>query len=317
MATVPTDTFLSYDAVGNREDLADIIYNVDPTDTIFMSSVEHNEASAVNHEWQTDGYDAPDVTNAHLSGEDAVTTAAVPTVRLGNYCQISYKVPRVSRTQRRVTSAGRADEFAYQRVKKGVELKRDMETILLYNQAKDAGSAATARNLASIESWIVTNENKAGDGTSPTGDGSDARGDGTQRAITEDLLKDVLQQCWVSGGDPSSIFCGAFNKQEISTFDGNVTRNVDASMETLNTAISVYVSDFGTLNIRASRFMRARTVLVLQLDMWAISFLPGSNMAEWDLAKTGDSDRAQILSEYTLEARNEKASGVLADLLTS
>lgn len=319
MATVPTDTFLTYDAIGIREDLSDIIYNVDPTDTIFISSIAQNAASNTLHEWQTDIYAAPDGANAHLSGEDAVTTAAVPTVRLGNFCQISYKVPRVSRTLRRVTTAGRADEFAYQRAKMGIELKRDMETILLQNQFKLAGSASVAREIGSILSWITTNTNlETGTGADPTGDGSDARTDSASpRAFTEAQLQDVLAQCWDSGGNPDTIMVGSHNKQALSAFSGNIERKTEADRETLFTAITVYVSDFGTLNVRASRFMRARDCLVLQMDMWATSYIPGSNMAEWDLAKTGDSDRAQILSEYTLEARNEKASGGVFDLTTS
>jgi hypothetical protein len=319
MASVPADTFLTYDAIGNREDLIDIIYNVDPTDTIFISSIDHTSASSITHEWQTDGYDAVDVNNAHLSGEDAVTTAATPTVRLNNVTQISYKVPRVSGTQRAVDSAGRADEFSYQRAKMGVELKRDMESIVLENAAKEAGSAGVARLLGAILSWIGTNTNfEAIVGADPiTLDGAAPRTDGTQRTFTEDMLKDVLNQCWLSGGNPNTIMLGAHNKQVASGFTGNIERKTEADRETLFTAITVYVSDFGTLNIRANRFMRQRDCLVLQMDMWALAFLPGRNMAEWDLAKTGDSDRAQVLSEYTLVARNEKASGGIFDLETA
>ncbi len=320
MATVPADTFITYDAIGNREDLSNIIYNVDPTDTIFLSSVAHNEATATLHEWQTDTYAAVDLTNAHLSGEDAITTAAVPTVRLTNFTQISYKVPRVSRTQRRITSAGRADEFAYQRVKMGTELKRDMEAILLNNQAKASGSASVVRSLGGVPSWIATNTNlETGTGVDPTGDGSDARTDSASpRAFDETQLKDVLEKCWTSGGNPDTIMLGSFNKQVLSGFAGNdMRRDADIEKETLFTSITVYVSDFGRLNVRTSRFMRQRDLFTLQMDMWAVSFIPGSNMAEWDLAKTGDSDRAQILSEYTLESRNEKASGGVFDLTTA
>ena len=318
MATVPADTFLTYDAIGNREDLLNIIYIVDPTDTIFMSSIAQNGASAILHEWQTDLYEAVDGSNAHLSGEDAVTTASIPTTRITNQTQISYKVPRVSGTQESVTSAGRPSEFAYQRMKHGVALKRDMETILLQNQAQLAGDATTARLLGAILSWIATNESVGATGVAPVGgNGTAVRTDGTQRAFTEVLLQDVLQQCWDSGGNPGTIMLGSFNKQVASGFSGNMERRSEADRETLFTAIDVYVSDFGTLNIRPSRFMRQRDCLILQMDMWAVSFLPGRNMMERDLAVTGDSQRMQILSEYTLEARNERASGIVADLDTS
>ncbi len=315
--TVPTNTFLTYDAIGNREDLVDVIYNVDPSDTIFMSTIAQVGASATLHEWQTDEYRAA-ADNVHLSGDDATTTESTPTVRLTNNCQISTVVPRVSGTQRAIDSAGRADEFAYQRVKHGIELRRDMELALLANNAKVAGDESTPRELAGIESWIASNTDfNATGGADPAGDGSDARTDGTQRAYTEDQLKGVLQLCWDAGGEPETILTGSFNKQAMSAFTGNVTRNVDAVQETLNTAISVYVSDFGTLKIELSRFMRARTVLVLQMNMWATAFLHGRNMTEKELAVTGDSDRVLTLSEFTMESRNEKASGGIFDLLTS
>ena len=128
---MPTNTFATYEAIGNREDLSDVIYRIDPTDTPFMTGIEREKATAVNHEWQTQALAAADTTNAQLEGDDAATTATTPTVRLGNICQISYKVPRVSGTQRAVEHAGRDAELAYQEMLKGLELKRDMEAILV------------------------------------------------------------------------------------------------------------------------------------------------------------------------------------------
>src|SRR5919198_4489394 len=165
---LPTNTFATYEAVGNREDLSDVIYRIDPTDTPAMSGFDREKAAAVNHEWQVQSLAAIDTGNAVLEGDDATTDAATPTVRLGNICQISDKVARVTGTQRAVEHAGRDDELAYQEMLKGLELKRDMEAILVgTNQAKVAGNDSTARKTASVLSWLKTNTSKGTTGGTP------------------------------------------------------------------------------------------------------------------------------------------------------
>jgi hypothetical protein len=315
--SLPTNTLATYAAVGNREDLSDVIYRIDPTDTPFISSIEREKASAVNHEWQTQALAAVDTSNAVLEGDDAVTDAATPTARLGNICQISDKVARVTGTQQAVDHAGRDNEMSYQEMLKGMELKRDMESILVgTNQAKNTGAAATARVTASVLSWIKTNTSKSGSDPG-TADGTAIRADGTARAFTEAQLKTVLQAAWTSGGKPDTISVGGFNKQVFSTFTGRSTPQEDAKSKKIVASVDVYESDFGTLKVVANRFQRGRDALVLQMDMWAVAYLPGRKMVSIPLAKTGDSERRQMLSEYTLVARNEKSSGGVFDLTAS
>ena len=314
--SLPTSTHTTYTQVGQREDLSDIIYNVDPTDTPFMSGIEREKATAVNHEWQTQALAAVDTANAVLEGDDAVTDAATPTVRLGNICQISDKVGRVSGTARAITVAGRDDELAYQQVLKGKELKRDMEAILLASQVKNTGAAATARALAGINAWIATNDDFDSGGSSPSPiDGTDARNDGTQRAFTEAQLKNVFQLCWTSGGKPDIVMLGGFNKQVMSTFTGRATPTEDTKAKKIVASVDAYESDFGTVKVVPNRFQRTRDCHVLEMDKWAVAYL--RKFESEPLAKTGDSDRFQIRSEYTLVARNEKSSGGVYDLTTS
>jgi hypothetical protein len=317
---LPTDTFTTYDAIGNREDLSDDIFRIDPTDTPFMSAVEREKATAVNHEWQTQALAAASTSNAVLEGDDATTDAATPTVRLGNICQISDKVARVTGTQQAVEHAGRDDELAYQEMLKGLELKRDMESILLSNQAKVTGDGTTARKLGSVLSWIKTSTSKAvaGSPADPSAaDGTDTRDDGTQLAFTEARLKTVLSSIWTNGGKPDTIMTGAFNKQTFSTFTGRATPMEDTKSKKIVASVDAYESDFGKLKVVANRFQRSRDVLVLQTDMWAVAYLNGRKMVSIPLAKTGDSDRRQILSEYTLVSRNEKSSGGVFDNTTA
>jgi hypothetical protein len=315
---LPTNTFTTYSAVGNREDLSDMIYRIDPTDTPFVTGIEKTKATAVNHEWQTQALAAANTANAQLEGDDATADATTPTVRLGNVAQISRKVPQVSGTQQAVEHAGRDNEMAYQEMLKGLELKRDMESILVgTNQAKNTGNATTPRVTASVLSWIKSNTSKGATGADPAAaDGTGTRTDGTQRVFTEANLKTVLQSIWNNGGKPDTIMTGGFNKQVFSTFTGRASPIEDTKAKKITASVDAYESDFGTLKVVANRFSRPRDVLVLQMDMWAVAYLNGRKMVSMPLAKTGDSEKKEILSEYALEARNEKASGGVFDNTT-
>jgi hypothetical protein len=315
MAIADSDTFLTYDAVGNREDLSDVIYNVDPTDCPFLTGIPRASAEATLHEWQTDTLAAASATNAILEGDDASTDAATATTRLSNTCQISDKTPRVSGTQNAVKKAGRKNELAYQIVKRSKELRRDMESSLLANNAEVTGDENTARELGGIEAWINTNASVGAGGGTAGSLGNTARVTGTDREFTETLLKGVILDCWTNGGDPDTIMLPAFQRQQLSGFAGNATRMIGAQDRELVATIDIYKSDFGDMEVIPNRFMVADSVLVLQMDMWACAYLRPVRMT--DLAKTGDSERRQLIVEYCLESRNEKASGAVFDTLNS
>jgi hypothetical protein len=206
-------------------------------DTPFLSGIETTTATAVLHEWQTDALTAASVTNYVEEGLDAVTDAATATVRLSNTCQISDKVPRVSGTQQAVLKAGRGDELEYQIAKSAKELKRDMESQLLANNAEVTGSSGTPRELGGVPSWLTSNTSYGAGGPGSPGLGNTARTDGTNREFTEAMLKEVLRSAWGNGGDPDLIMVGAFNKQQMSTFTGNATRQVNSADRQLYAAI--------------------------------------------------------------------------------
>lgn len=318
--TMGTSAFSTFAAVGNREDITDTIYRIDPTDTPFYSGVEKAKASAVNHEWQTQALRSV-AANAQLEGDDITAVSRTPTVRLGNICQILYTSARVTGTQRVVDHAGRDDEMAYQEMLAGLELKRDIEYNLVgLSTAKVTGATTTARKFASVNAWITTNTDKGG-GTAadPTAaDGTSARVDSaTLSAFTEARLKNVIKKCFDAGGKPTVVMLNSFNKQQFSTFTGRGTPMQDQGERKITAAVDVYESDFGRLKVTPNRFMRQRDAFVLQMDMWATAPLPGRSMVSFPLAKTGDSDAKVILSEMTLESRNEKASGGVFDLTTA
>jgi hypothetical protein len=310
-----TATYATNDMVGIREDLKNVIYNISPVETPFLSMVPHVDATAALHEWQRDSLAAA-ANNAVIEGDEVAADASTASVRLTNVTQLSDKVARVSSRARAVTTAGRADELDYQMLKRGKELKRDMETALLSNKPKVTGDDSTAPELAGVPAWIATNDDFGATGSSPSPvDGTDARNDGTQRAFTEDQVKTVLASIFTAGGTPDVMMLGAFNRQIASTFQTGRTNIQPVEDSTLHATFSVYESDYGTLKLIPNRFQRTRDALILQTDMWAVAFL--QNFHTFDLAKTHHSDAKAIACEYTLESRNEASSGGVFDLTTS
>jgi hypothetical protein len=316
---VPSGTTQTYQVVGRREDLTDVIHDVTPTETPFMSAIGKGEAKNTFHEWQTDALASASGSNAVIEGDDPGNDSITATVRLGNYTQLSDKVIQVASSQRAATNAGRGDELSYQLMKRSKELKRDIETRLTGNYASVAGAAGTARECAGFEAWIQTNDSRGAGGanTAFSGGIQAAATDGTQRVYTETLLKDVLQLCWENGGEPSLVMVGAFNKKAMSSFAGiaDQIRDTGNKRATIVGAADVYVSDFGQLDIVANRFSRTRSALVVDPSMWKLCYY--QRFKTEDLAKTGHSDRKMLSVEFTLEACNEKSSGCVADLTTS
>lgn len=295
-------------------------------ETPFQNRIAKVKATAVYHEWQTDVLDSA-AKNAQIEGDDATTSTATPTVRLRTYMQILQKTPRVSGTQRAVNTAGREDELSYQVMKRMKEMKRDLEFSLVNNQAQTAGSASVARTFAGVESWIAGNKTSVGTGTAQTTPGyssgnvlapTDSTVAGT---FIEQNLKAMIQEAYVDGGDPRVIMVNPALKARMSSaFTGLATRFRDVPSRQQAQIISgadVYVSDFGVHEIVPNRFMRGSdsttsTCLVLDLDYWALAQL--RPLKQTELAKTGDSDRRQMLMEVGLVSRNQLASAKIADI---
>ena len=307
-----TAALTTYAAVGNREDLSDMIYNISPTDVPFLTSIGRGTADATLHEWQQDVLASAASDNQVLEGDEATTDTATPTTRIVNTCEIQDKVARVTGTQQAVKTAGRRDEMAYQIVKRAKELRRDMETDLTGANARNAGNATTARVSAGLETWYSTNTTfGSGGSTTATDQTAGAITGGTDVPLTEAVLKASLASAWDAGGDPDCIMVGSNNKQVISGFTGNATRMKGAEDKTLVAAVDIYDSDFGTLEIKPNRFQNATTVHILQTDMWEVAYLRPVRMSP--LAKDGDSERKQILVEWTLVAKNQAASAAIFD----
>ena len=292
------NVYKTYDTVGIREDLMNAIYDISPTTTPFMSTVGRTTAKNTYTEWQTDSLAAVDYDNAKVEGAEATSQLLTPTTRLGNYTQISDKVIQVSTSDDKVDKAGRSTETAYQLSKASAELKRDMESILLSDQAQDQGGASeaskdpqTPRKLGGLGSWVTTNVVDAG-----------------AAPMTEVMLNEAVLKAYTEGGEPTMMLVSPANKQVFSTFPGIAVQRYEApktGQTKIVGAADIYMSDFGTLSVVPDRFLGDDVAYVLDPAMTKVSYLRPFKSTK--LAKTGDSEKTLMNVEYTLVVSNELA----------
>jgi len=309
--TQATNTYDSYDQVGIKEDLQDVIYNITPDETPFYTACKKTKASSTLHEWQTDTLRSS-ATNAHIEGDE--TTAAEPsaTARLNNRTQIFKNAVIVSDTDEGLSKAGRAKEMAYQTLKIAREQKLDIEKALFANNAAAAGSSTVARVLAGLGSWVATNEeNGGGSAAAPTGDGTDARVAGTAQDLTQDDFDSVMQQIWTSGGTPDKVYLSPVNMNVVLGFEGSNNQRSTVERGDVAKVVDLYMTPWGSVEFTPSRECRGSDVFILQSDMWEVPVLRGTKNTE--LAKTGDASKRQVITELTLCSKNEAASGGVFD----
>ena len=318
---IVTNTFTTFDAKGIREDLSNIITNIAPEETPYMSNIGNESISNSLFEWQTDTLAAA-AANKQLEGDDIASFDSVTaTVRLQNYAQISRKTIVLSATEETVNKAGRRSELAYQIAKRSAELKRDQEYTMLQGAVAAAGNTTTARGTASLQAFIKTNYDMQTNGANPsyTTVPNSARTDGNVRTFTETILKNVIQQVWTSGGTPKILMTGPVNKQRVSGFSGIASSrfNIDggARPATIIGAADIYVSDFGNVQVVPNRFQRERDAFVIDPDYAKVTTLRPYQQVE--LAKTGDAEKRMLIVEWGHKVLAENAHGIAADLITS
>lgn len=309
---MPANTFLSTVAIGNREDLVNVIYNTAPSDTPFTSAIEKVSASATLHEWQRDVIATP-AANVRAEGADTAYVAIAPTQRLTNLCQISSKSFSISGTQEAVKKAGRKSEIRYQTVLQGKGLKKDMELAMIENPVTVTGAS---RQLRGLRGSLVTGSNFGVGGVNPSFVGNTAPTDGTLRSYTEALLRAQVLSAYTNGGNCKMLMIAPAIKQVVSaTFTGVGTKFIKGEARVLEAAYDVYKSDFGDFDIVPNRVMqRQREAYLIDDNLFALAILDGRDMQDEELAKIGDARNFEIRTEYTLESREERGSAVARDI---
>ena len=310
-------TFATSAAIGEREQLADVIYRIDPAETPIFSNVKKETSNGIFTEWQVQELASASTTNYHNEGADTATAAATPTSRVGNYHQISKKVFATSGTLDAVDTAGREREHNSQKVLKSRELRRDLEKMI--GDTDVARSSSDPRKSASLSCWI-TNGSVGASGAFSTGDGSDAVTGGTDRALTLALIEDAQQDAWTDCGNPRMMVMSATNKANFSDLaaSGNLVSNdvnMTAAKEvTYVGSTSVFLGDFGTVEATPSRQISNDRIFLIDPDFVSLCTLNGRNFLEEDLAKVGDATESHVLIEWALKPTAPKAHAMILDL---
>jgi hypothetical protein len=322
-----TNVQATYETIGIKEDLADVIYNVDPFDTPFMSAIGRGSVTQPTWDWQVDGLDAPQK-NAVEEGEDKAVRAVTPTQRVGNHQMISDKVIGISGSNEATLAAGRGSEMAYQLAKKSKELKTDMEYNLIGEKAvKVVRADGTAPITASVPAWLKTNVSGGTGFAAPVysdhPDGTALPTEGTPLVSDADKaetrITDMLEGIYnVSGKSPDLLLVSPKMKTWISAnWKGRATEIKSTSEnKTAYHVVDFYVSDFGSLRMVPSRIIAQNftndAAFAIETSCWSIDYLRSFQTV--DLAKTGDTERKYLLAEYGLRCNNEKSSGALYDI---
>lgn len=311
---VSTNTEASYTTVGIREDLVDMIWRVSPFKTPFVRAIGKTTAKQSYHEWQTQALRAASNANAAQEGAKFTPVARTPTVRLGNYCQIFTDVASVTGTDQKAIKAGRSNEMDYQMMLAALAIKTDIEMTVLTNQAKSVAAASDAPLLAGVPAWLTSNTSHGSGGSNPTGDGTNTATAGTSRTFNESLLDTVLESVYTNSTEqPSILLVPPAKKAQISAMGGNQTRMADAGDATIYSSIEVYVGQFGELRVTPDIFLPdATAIYAFSPEFWDLAWL--RPLQAGDIAKVADSTERFLLGEVTLTARNQAASGVVADL---
>lgn len=307
-------TLNSYQIPTAREDLSDVLSDISPMDTPVLNAIGTTKASGKYHEWSKDELAAVDTGAGALDGADATSATLSSPERLGNYTEIRTKTVQVAGTARAIDVAGIKDMMPYQVAKGLREMKRNKEALVVSARPSNAGSGSTARQFAGIEAWISTNYSKGTNGLTPgfVGNTVNAVTPGTLRNLTEALYLDVIQKAWKSGGDVTKTYAPAPLKEKISQFTGNATKQQKAEDKTITGAVDYYVGNFGKQQIIPHRFMSETTVLALDPSLWNVAVLRAVKAI--DLGKNGDSDRKQLIEEFTLECLNEEGNAKVSDV---
>ena len=307
-----TNAFDTYEATSDREALSNIIYNIAPHATPFMSAIGKNSVKNVTFDWQTETLPSASGTG-EIEGFEISRAATTATVRESNVTMIQSRNSTVTGSQQASDPAGVKSQIAHFMALNAKALKRDMETALTGNYAKVAGSASAARQTRSFESWITSNDSRGSGGAD--GSASAAATDGSQRDLTEALLKGVLQTGFGNGAEMSMAICGPYNKTVISGFTGRSNVRQVIETDTVEASISLYASDFGELKIVPDNFSRERSLLLVDPNYAAVSYL--RDFESVDISTIGDAITKMLVVEYGLQMSNEAAHGIVADLNVS
>lgn len=320
---MPTNTLITPSVVKVKENVLDQIFNFNPDDAPLLSMIERTDIDNVYFEWQRDSYRAPDPTRAAIEGADATYAAQTQPGLLNNRTQIFQDTVSVSNTAERVKKYGRAKEGKRLRMKKMIELKRDIEAAAISSGATVTGTSGVAGRLRGLYGFI-TNRVVGASGVAPDPTTNTAPVTGTDVSVTEAMLKTGIQTCYQNGGSGSIVMCSPAHKVKVSTFTGNVQRTNEVGTKAaavLNAAFDFYRSDFGVTKVVPNRVQAVAagglndTLYIFDTDKLALAQLRPFESEQ--LATVGDAANWQVRTEVSLLVRDEKPLYAITDILAA
>ena len=318
MATV-ANTVLTTAAVGNREELDDVVSLITPSDTPIYSMAGKEKASSKHPEWEYEDLDTT-ADNAQPEGNEYNYDAVTPPTRVGNYTQIFTKTFRFSGTQQAVDNAGNAEKRAHELMKKGKALRKDIEYSIVLNTAS---TNTDPRRSGGLPTWLTSNVSRnSGSSGGFTGGVTTVETTGTLRAWSKALTDTVLQSIYQNGGDVTTVVCSPYNKGVFATFmsDTNVAAFRYAAGKGTNTIIGtadIYESPWGPVKVMANRVMSTAAATarrVFALDPSMVKWCTLRAIQEDKVAKTGDAENGVLIAEGALKIVNEKGLGAVCDV---
>lgn len=304
-----TNAFETRQAIGNREDLSDAIYNIDPVSTMFQSSIGRRNVTNVNFDWQTETL-ANASANAKEEGFELARAATVPTVRRANTAQISSKDATVSGSQEASNSAGRRSEMAHQMAKRAKELKNDIEFVALSQQPRDLGTDDGIRRTRGFGHWL-TITGRGATGANPV-DELTAHTEGTNRSLDETIFKAIHKSSWNVGGSASMLMTNSNQKGIIDAFVGRVNSQQNIPAANVQASVAFYASDFGDLRVVLNRQMNQEIVYGIDPEYCRMAYF--RPFMQKPIATIGDAETRMILAEWGVQVDNDKAHFGLYDL---
>jgi len=303
-------TYTTYDTVGIKEDVSDIISRITPTKTPFQTLIGKNSTKNRFFQWMEDSLRAVQ-TNAKVEGFTAADATLTPPTLRSNYTQIMEKTVKVSGTEDAVDQYGRAKETAYQLSKAAEELKRDKEYayVGLAQTATAGDSSTTARLTASAASQVTVATNRYFTGAATPLGGTT----GTAAALTETALLATGQAVYNQGAEPNILMIKPADSLILAGFTGASGRMRDFGDTTkMVNVINLYVSPFGEYKVVLNRFQRTQDAWLLDPDMWEDVTL--RSWTREPLAKTGDNSLNMMLGEFGLKHKNYAGDGLITNL---
>ena len=308
--------FTTYDAKGNREDLSNSIYNIDPFDTPILSMARRRNVKNRTFDWQTEFLPVVDPNNAQIEGFELVRSVSTPTVRLTNVTQISKRDATVTGSQEASDAAGKGSEMGHQMAMASKVLKSDIEAILSSRQARNDGADGVARKTEAIAHWLgrATDKSAAAAGAVIgvtaglpvlATDAFAAVAGASQVALTETMVGDAMQKAYTNGAKPDQMVVPPGIKRTVSTFEGRGISQVLVGKTEVVATVDVIATDFGRIKVMPSLWMPGDTSLILDADYLAVGYF--RNFRTIPIAKIGDAETRLILAEWGVEMRNPLA----------